>query len=157
ELCHSARPMGAAVLYAALSLAAAPGIELALTSDGSANYVEVVDYDLKVELVPSAKTIKGEGRVRWKNSTAFAAPDLYWHLYLNAFRNDRSTFMKESGGKLRGDVFEPGKWGSIEVKKLAIGDEDLLEKRVFEHPDDDNDEDRTVLRTPLDHPVPPGG
>src|SRR2546423_657153 len=82
-----------------------------LTKDGSANYVPVVDYDLRVRLDPVEKKIIGEGKVTWWNRTAFPTRELYWHLYLNAFKNDRSTMMLESsGGKLRGDVFSRGKW-----------------------------------------------
>ena len=40
--------------------------------------------------------------------------------------------------------------------KLATG-EDLLPSLTFEHPDDDNTEDRTVARVHLPRAVPPGG
>jgi peptidase M1-like protein len=151
--------MGAAILFAALaSIAGSPGAQDPIfTGDGAANYQQVVDYDLRVELFPDDKKIKAEGSIRWKNTTALPTTDLWWHLYLNAFRNDRTTLIRESGGgKLRKDVFQRGKWGYIEVTKLAAGGQDLLEKRTFEHPDDDNEEDRTVMRTPLARAVAPG-
>ena len=37
-----------------------------LSGDGLANYVEVVDYDLFVELDPAAKKLHGKGTVTWK-------------------------------------------------------------------------------------------
>ena len=36
-------------------------------------------------------------RLTWHNTTHDAAPDLYFHLYLNAFANDRSSFVREAG------------------------------------------------------------
>lgn len=129
-----------------------------LTGDGLENYQRVVDYDLSVRYSAGDKKLFGEGKVTWQNRTPFAVRELWWHLYLNAFRNDRSTLMKESqGGRLRKDVFKDEKWGWIELTKLESRGADLLEERVFEHPDDDNLEDRTVMRTPLPREVPPGG
>ena len=85
-------------------------------------------------------------------------PDLWFHLYLNAFKNSKSTFFRESGGQLRGDQMAAGKWGWIDVTSMKLADgRDLLASRRFEHPDDDNGEDQTVMRVQLPDPVPPGG
>ncbi len=49
-------------------------------------------------------------------------------------------------------------WGSIDVTSLRRADGvDLTKAMRFEHPDDDNAKDRTVVRVPLPEPVPPGG
>ena len=49
-------------------------------------------------------------------------------------------------------------WGSIDVTSLRLADgADLTKAMRFEHPDDDNAKDRTVVRVPLPEPVPPGG
>lgn len=155
------------LLPSALALLAAPGadVDAVLASDGAGNYVQVTDYDLQVRLEPAEKKLTASGSIRFTNRTSLPIDALWWHLYLNAFRNDRSTFMREShGGRLRGASFERGQWGWIEVRRLATlpaagegAAEDLLAGRTFEHPDDDNAEDRTVMRTPFARPVPPGG
>jgi hypothetical protein len=130
--------------------------EGALAGDGSENYRETVRYDLSARLDPIAKTVVGTGTVAWTNRGAKPVRELWWHLYLNAFKNDRSTFMLESKGQLRGDEFERGEWGHVEVNALAVRGHDLLAGRTFEHPDDDNEEDRTVMKTPLPFEVAPG-
>ncbi len=132
----------------------------ALTLDAEKNYREVVSYDLKATLDPEKKTVTAEGHIMWTNPTTLPVQDLWWHLYLNAFRNDRSTFVVEAkGSKLRIPRFERGQWGFVEVTRLTLVDKtpfDLLAQRTFEHPDDDNADDRTVMRTPLPRAVGPG-
>lgn len=133
----------------------------ALLDDGARNYERVVDYALEARLDPEAKTVTARGRVVWKNTGSAPVRALWWHLYLNAFRNTRSTFIRESGGRLRGDELTPGAWGWIEVTALRVrtstaGAVDLLEGRTFEQPDDGNRDDRTVMRTPLPFAIPPG-
>jgi hypothetical protein len=52
----------------------------------------------------------------------------------------------------------PDKWGSITVTSLRLADgADLTPAMRFEHPDDQNADDQTVVRVPLPHAVPPGG
>lgn len=136
-------------------------IVLAALLSGAPGYTKTVRYDLEAHLHPEQKRVEGAGRVLWTNHGSRPVRELWWHLYLNAFRNDRSTFMVESnGGKLRGDEFDRESWGWIEVTTLTakLGDAsgDILAKATFEHPDDDNEDDRTVLRTPLPFAVGPG-
>ncbi|HSK09594.1 MAG TPA: M1 family metallopeptidase [Vicinamibacterales bacterium] len=117
----------------------------------------IVRYDIQVRLDPDKKQLEGRQRLTWRNPSADAVPDLWFHLYLNAFRNTRSTFFRESGGRLRGDE-ATDKWGWIDVTSLRIADgPDLTSALRFEHPDDDNAEDRTVASVQLPQPVPAGG
>src|SRR5512132_1749816 len=78
----------------------------------------VVDYRIDVKLDSSAKQLHGRERVTWRNPSTDTVSDLWFHLYLNAFKNNRSTFMKESGGQLRGDQMAEGKWGWIDVTSM---------------------------------------
>jgi hypothetical protein len=120
--------------------------------------VPVADYDMKVRLDPEAKTLDGRQKIVWRNTAPEPVGELWFHLYLNAFKNTQSTFFRESGGQLRGDRMPEDGWGWISVKSLrdASGRE-LAKDATFEHPDDDNADDRTVWRVPLPEPVPPGG
>src|SRR5512142_1480854 len=118
----------------------------------------VVDYRIDVKLDSAAKQLHGHERVTWRNPSSDTVSELWFHLYLNAFKNNRSTFMKESGGQLRGDQMTRDKWGWIDVTSIKLADgRDLLPSRRFEHPDDDNADDQTVMRVVLPEPVPPGG
>ena len=124
-----------------------------------AHAARIVSYSIDVSLDATTHTLTGVERVSWHNSSSDAVSDLWFHLYLNAFRNTKSTFVKESGGQLRGVDIVPGGWGWIDLKKLAIanGGADLLRGATMMAPDDGNTDDRTVLRTALPQPVPPGG
>jgi hypothetical protein len=120
--------------------------------------VRVADYDMRVRLDPDAKTLQGEQRIVWRNPAPEPVGDLWFHLYLNAFKNSKSTFFVESGGQLRGDRMAADGWGYVDVRSLRRGDgRDLALGATFEHPDDENADDRTVWRVPLPEPVPPGG
>jgi len=118
----------------------------------------VVSYRISVRLDPATKQLDGHERIVWRNPSSEPVVDLWFHLYLNAFRNSRSTFFRESGGQLRGDRYEEGKWGWTEIKTLKLADgRDLKPSMTFEHPDDQSLDDRTVVRVLLPEPVPPGG
>jgi hypothetical protein len=120
--------------------------------------VHVADYTIEVRLDPEQKTLDGRERVTWRNPSPDAVSEVWLHLYLNAFRNSESTFYRESGGQLRRDRMAEDGWGSIDVTSLRLADGADLTKTIrFEHPDDDNAKDRTVVRVPLPESVPPGG
>jgi hypothetical protein len=117
----------------------------------------LVAYTIKAKLDPVEKSVAGSQRVSWRNPSDVPVSELQFHLYLNAFR-EGSTFIKESGGQLRGDQMQAGKYGQIDVTALKTASgEDLLPVMEFIHPDDDNTADKTVARVPLTQPVPPGG
>jgi hypothetical protein len=118
----------------------------------------VADYDIRVKLDPEAKTLTGSEHITWHNPASEPVGELWFHLYLNAFKNSESTFFKESGGQLRGDEMPDEGWGFIDVKSIRRKDEvDLAGGARFEQPDDGNAADRTVWRVPLPEPVPAGG
>ena len=118
----------------------------------------VVEYDIKVRLDPASKQLHATERVTWKNPSSDTVGELWFHLYLNAFKNSQSTFVKESGGKLRGDAMTPDAWGWIDITSIrTTSGLHLAKQLVFERPDDGNPDDQTVVRLPLAEPVPPGG
>ncbi|HEY0593020.1 MAG TPA: M1 family metallopeptidase [Thermoanaerobaculia bacterium] len=148
------RPIETA-LATLLFLGAAP---IATADPLPANARHVADYDIAVRLDATAKTLEGRERIRWRNPGSEPVGELWFHLYLNAFRNSESTFMRESGGKLRDDGMPEEGWGWIEVKSVRRADgADLMPRARFEQPDDGNKADRTVWRVPLPEAVPPGG
>jgi hypothetical protein len=119
--------------------------------------VRIVNYTIEVALDPATHRLTGTEQVRWRNPSTDAVSELRLHLYLNAFRNSRSTFMRESGGQLRDIDMPDNGWGWIDLTKLTLGNgADLLKSSTFEAPDDGNADDRTVLRVPLLAAVPPG-
>ncbi|MGA8263528.1 MAG: hypothetical protein WB779_03715, partial [Ignavibacteriaceae bacterium] len=117
-------------------------------------------YDMDVKLNPDTKIIDGFETLHWKNLSNDNISELRFHLYLNAFKNTKSTFMKESGGQLRGiniDENETKSWGWVDVLSMKVQNgEDLTNKIKFIHPDDDNADDQTVISVPLAKAVRPG-
>lgn len=117
-----------------------------------------VDYRIRVRLDAKLKQLAGEERVTWHNPSTDAVPDLWFHLYLNAFKNSKTTFYKDRSGALPADSGEGPRWGWIDVNSIKLQDGTDLTSRVsYQRPDDGNLEDQTVIKVQLPTPVPPGG
>jgi hypothetical protein len=118
----------------------------------------IASYTISARLLTDQKAVSGRELLAWTNDSPDRISELQFHLYMNAFKNEKSTFMRESGGQIRGDRVRKDAWGWIDVKKLQIsGGPDLTKAIEFLHPDDENADDQTVARVPLPRPVPPGG
>ncbi len=118
---------------------------------------KIVRYDIRVTLDDAGKALTGSETIEWTNVSDVPVSELRLHLYWNAFRNSRSTFFRESGGKLRGDRADAeAGFGSVDLAALTAGGVDLLKGTRFVSPDDGNPDDRTLLAVPLPAPVAPG-
>jgi len=116
----------------------------------------IADYRIEVTLDPVTKQLTGTQRLTWLNTSTDPVPDLWFHLYLNAFKHSETTFMRESGGQLRDDEMPDDGWGWINIESMRLPDgTDLLGTLTFEAPDDGNQKDRTVARVRLPKPVAP--
>jgi hypothetical protein len=112
----------------------------------------LVDYRISARLDPQLRVVKGHETLTWLNDSAEDVRELRFHLYMNAFRDQRSTFQREAGGHLEKD-----ETGAIDVLRLRIASgPDLTGSLRFIHPDDDNADDRTVMAVALAEPVRPG-
>ncbi len=117
----------------------------------------IANYTIAATLDAKKKALNATETLVWKNTSADKVSELQFHLYLNAFKNSQSTFMKESGGESRGISAENDGRGWIDVTSMRVREgEDLSGKMEFIHPDDDNANDQTVVRVPLSRPVLPG-
>lgn len=118
----------------------------------------IASYDIKAKLDARNHTVAGSQTLTWLNDSPDTVGTLQFHLYMNAFKNSRSTFFKESGGQLRGDRSDQKEWGWIDVRRMAIaGGADLTKSIRFIQPDDGNKDDQTVIEVSLPEPVKPGG
>jgi hypothetical protein len=106
-------------------------------------------YALTAELDPETHEVRGTLRLSLTNSTNTPIRSLLLHLYMNAFRDDESVFMRESAGSLRG-ARTKGR-GFIELSSLHVRDEDVLARAEHELIPGD----RTQLRVALDAPLLP--
>lgn len=117
----------------------------------------IANYRITCELDPKEKTVTGQEVLTWHNTSSEPIRELQFHLYMNAFKNTETTFMRESGGQLRGQRMKPGEWGYIDVQSMTTADGvDLMPSFGYIAPDDDNEHDQTVARVRLPRALRPG-
>ena len=117
----------------------------------------VANYKIDIALDADTKKITGSEILTWVNKSRDEINELQFHMYLNGFKNERSTFMLESGDRHRGAELEKDDgWGWIEITRMMREDTDLISNCEYIQPDDDNIHDQSVLRVKLDKPVRPG-
>ena len=78
-------------------------------------------YSIDARLDPAARTIAGSEIIVWRNITTNPVDDLQVHLYWNAWRDDRSTWMREAalGGTVYRNRREDDR-GRIDVTSVTI-------------------------------------
>lgn len=116
---------------------------------------DVASYTLYARLDPSTHIVQGMGTIRWRNTSAAPTHELWVHLYMNAFKNARSAFLRERGVGGRGSQL-PRDYGSVEVQELTLLDHTpvSLWANAELHPAGDDDE--TDVRVPLPRDIAPG-
>ncbi|TDF92174.1 M1 family metallopeptidase [Paenibacillus piri] len=117
----------------------------------------IVEYHMNVELDAPGKLLTGTSSLTWKNPGKLPVQELYFHLYPNAFNSKKTTFMKESGGKLREDKSTSDSVGNMDVTSMKTEEgEELISRMEYVQPDDGNKDDRTLVKVTLPKPVNPG-
>ncbi len=116
----------------------------------------VASYTLRASLDPQKHTLHGEGTITFRNASRRELSELWLHLYLNAFKNQSSVFLRTPVGGFRGTTV-PATWGTIDVRKLTWVDgaerRELWGGAELRRPDD---EDETDARVPLPRPLAAG-
>ncbi|MED5017851.1 M1 family metallopeptidase [Paenibacillus chibensis] len=117
----------------------------------------VVDYHIDTTLDPDNRVIKGTQTMTWTHPGKKTVNELYFHLYPNAFSSMDSTFMKESGGKLRNDTMPSDGFGSMTITEMKTSEGLSLMHRIqYVQPDDGNVKDKTLAKVRLPKPVKGG-
>ncbi|MBD2845585.1 M1 family metallopeptidase [Paenibacillus sp. IB182496] len=117
----------------------------------------VAEYHIEVRLSETEHLLSGKQTITWTNPGKQAVSELYFHLYPNAFASPQSTFMQESGGKLRSDEATADSTGYMKLESLQTGQGvNLLPRLHFVQPDDGNTADMTLAKLRLPDPVYPG-
>jgi hypothetical protein len=55
-----------------------------------------IRYEIWVTLDPAQKLLLGRETISWTNTSRDAIPDFWFHLYWNAFKNEKSALMVEA-------------------------------------------------------------
>jgi aminopeptidase N len=108
----------------------------------------IASYTIEVTLDAEAKTLTAHETITYVNTTADPIPDLTFHLYLNAFRDRNSIFLRE-GYSHRGFGWDADHPGWIEVVDVRLADGTPLVLKEIE--------DGTLAHADLPVPVAPGG
>ncbi|WP_136607612.1 M1 family metallopeptidase [Paenibacillus dokdonensis] len=117
----------------------------------------VVEYHIDTTLDPGNRVIKGTQTLTWTHPGKKTVNELYFHLYPNAFSSMDSTFMKESGGKLRNDSMPADGFGSMIITDMKTAEGLSLMHRIqYVQPDDGNAKDKTLVKVRLPKPVKGG-
>lgn len=117
----------------------------------------MVEYHMDVRLHAPDHMLQGKQTVIWTNPGTKPIADIYFHLYPNAFQSKKTSFMRESGGSLRGDKMKDGDFGHIHLLSIQTRDgTNLLPRASYVQPDDGNPDDQTLMRIRLPESVQPG-
>ncbi len=111
----------------------------------------IANYTINARLNVATRSVEGDEIITWLNDSRDEISDVHLHLYLNAYRDTKSTFARKDGAHIT-----PENAGWIDVHSLQTLDGiDLLANSSFVHPDDDNADDKTVLLVPLPRALKP--
>jgi hypothetical protein len=118
----------------------------------------IANYSIDVRLDTRQKKLYGHETLVWKNTSPDYISNLQFHLYLNAFKNNQSTYLQGEGDRTSSNFLdEVDGWGWINVTKINFEDSiPLSDSCAFIQPDDQNSFDQTVLRVNLPQSIPPG-
>jgi hypothetical protein len=115
----------------------------------------LASYTLAARLDAPSHRVSATGTIVWKNGASVPVRELYVHLYLNAFKNQRSLFLRSPFDEGRSGAHAED-WGYVDVQRFAARElgTDLWPTRMPGAADDANDE--TDVRLPLPRAVEPG-
>jgi len=123
----------------------------ALRGGGAPRSPRIANYKIDVHLDAVRHQLAGTETLTWTNTGASPVDKLPFHLYLNAFKNESSLFMRTSRGEMRGAKASDTAWGWINVDSLMIGGVEQAPKLKIVAPPDE-----TVAELPLAAPIAPG-
>jgi len=146
-----------ALLFALLAVGWAGEAAPTLRSPRNASYA------IEARLDAAARTLGGREVVTFRNITDKPTSELRFHLYYNAWRDERTSFIRSSRlGPRAPDLSEWRKdeWARCDVDSVTLlpsdGGAPQALVTAFVQPDDANEHDQTVLRAELPRPLGPG-
>jgi hypothetical protein len=130
----------------------------ALRGGGPPRSPRIASYKIEAQLDVVNHQITAHEVLTWTNPGESSVDTLPFHLYMNAFKNETSLFMRSSHGAMRGARSTETGWGWIQLDSVQVGDAELLPTlRYPGAPGDPADQkDETVVEVPLPAPVAPG-
>src|SRR3954454_18248258 len=90
----------------------------ALRGGGKAKSDRIANYKIDARLDPQKHQVIGTETLTWTNTGDTPVDRLPFHLYLNAFKNESTLFMRSSHGQMRGANAAANDWGWIELESV---------------------------------------
>lgn len=128
------------------------------------------DYVIEARVDVPEHKLDGTAQITWRNESGDTVRDLYFHLYHNAFSNNRSTHLSEDSRRAR-TAPKRDEWGWQQIRSISVDGQDLLPSLAYGAPDPEEPngtflpegedrkyltEDRTVFKVDLKKPVSSG-
>ena len=129
------------------------------TSYNQSQSLKIANYDIEVHLDHKGKSASCIQKLNWKNTSPDTLRELRFYMYMNAFKDLKSTYLKNTRKMFGQDLNNRTKkeWGHIEVTQAVDRNgNDLVQNQEYIQPNDGNALDETVLSIPLEMPLLPG-
>ena len=129
------------------------------TSYNQSQSLKIANYDIEVHLDHKGKSASCIEKLDWKNTSPDTLRELRFYMYMNAFKDLKSTYLKNTRKMFGQDLKNRTKkeWGHIEVTQAVDRNgNDLVQNQEYIQPNDGNALDETVLSIPLEMPLLPG-
>lgn len=116
-------------------------------------------YDMQLSLDTEQHRVEARQTLTFTNPSADTIWTMPFHMYYNAFKNNKTTFLTGALGvpiSKPQEAIDNGEWAWITVKKVVDGQgNDLTAAMRYIQPDDGNPDDHTVLEVRLEEPILP--
>ncbi len=119
---------------------------------------KIANYDIRVDFDHSAKKALCTQDLRWKNTSPDTIHELRMYMYMNAFKDLNSTYLRGGDSNVFGqDLLSRSKdeWGYIKITKITDRAGIDLEQKYIQ-PNDQNPDDQSVVAITLNDPILPG-
>ncbi|MCC6179812.1 MAG: M1 family metallopeptidase [Chloroflexi bacterium] len=137
---------------AAPATPATPGPEVGAGTPAPAR-TDTASYDIQARFDPATWQIHATETISYRNPSANTLSEIWLKLYLNAFRDQNTIWMREASGIHRGNDYDPSHPGWIALERLHVLGADGSTVDVLPA---DAASAETVLRVPLPRPIGPG-
>ncbi len=121
----------------------------ALRGGGAAKSPRIANYKIEARLDAGQHQIAATETLTWTNTGTSTLTALPFHLYLNAFKNESTLFMRTSRGEMRRAKASSTGWGWIQVESVQLGGAELVGKLAL-------GSDESIAELTLPTPLPPG-
>lgn len=135
--------------------AATPAAAASLSAhDAPSEPEKIASYTILARLDAEQHRVQGSEVIRFQNASSQPLTELWFHLYLNAFKNDKTLFLRSPFGAGRSGE-KAHEYGYVDVKHLRLASGEELWPNADRHSPGDPD-DETDIRVPLPTPLAPG-